>query len=109
MSRLAYFMAILGITCAATYRQYLPAKPQELVDKEGCYIKQINDVIPFGAQLTPIGECVRIQCGKALIHYATCALIGTEDPNCYVTDTDLSRPYPDCCPTVKCDIDNNLI
>ncbi|XP_026752583.1 uncharacterized protein LOC113512844 [Galleria mellonella] len=109
MMRIVYFLAILGVTCAATFRGHLPAKPQELADKEGCYIHQISDVIPFGSQLTPIGECIRIQCGKHMIHYATCGVVGTTDPECYVTDTDVSRPYPDCCPTVKCDLDNNLI
>lgn len=39
--------------------------------KEGCYIKEINDVIPFGAEYTPIGYCMRVECTRTMIYYAT--------------------------------------
>ncbi|KAM3960256.1 uncharacterized protein ACR2FA_005734 [Aphomia sociella] len=109
MSRIIYFLAILGFACAATFRGYMPSKPKDLAHKEGCYVKQINDVLPFGTQFAPIGECMRIECENSMLYYATCGIMNTDDPKCYVTDTDLSRPYPDCCPDVRCEIDNNLV
>ncbi|CAH2041120.1 unnamed protein product, partial [Iphiclides podalirius] len=100
---------VVGVAWAATWQGRPPQKPKEFANKEGCYIDEVKDVIPYGSVLTPIGHCFRIECNQDLIHYASCGVVNTDDPNCYITETDLSRRYPDCCPTIKCDIDNNLI
>ncbi|KAH9628298.1 hypothetical protein HF086_017373 [Spodoptera exigua] len=84
VSKIFIIALIVGSACAATWRSNHAQKPPELAHKEGCYIKQINDVIPCGA-------------------------VATGDPKCYVTEEDLSKPYPQCCPDIKCDVDNNLL
>ncbi|XP_050550040.1 uncharacterized protein LOC118267931 [Spodoptera frugiperda] len=109
VSKIFIVALIVGTVSAATSRAKLPEKPSELAHKEGCYIKQINDVIPFGTTISAPGACTRISCGSTMINYATCGIVATDDPKCHVTEKDLSKPYPDCCPTVECDVDNNLV
>lgn len=107
-SKILVLLLIIGTAMAATWIGKPPKKPQHLADKEGCYIKEIDDVIPYGKTITPIGYCYRISCG-GMIDYASCGVVGTDDPKCYITETDLSKPYPSCCPDIKCDIDNNIL
>ncbi|KAM3960208.1 U-megalopygitoxin(1)-Mo1 [Aphomia sociella] len=109
MFRIIFFIAILGIAYGATAISYLPPKPSELAHKEGCYIKEVDDVISFGKTITPVGNCIRISCSEKVIRYANCGIIRTDEPNCHITETDTTKPYPDCCPQNKCDIDNKLI
>uniref|UniRef100_A0A2H1WRV5 SFRICE_027488 n=1 Tax=Spodoptera frugiperda TaxID=7108 RepID=A0A2H1WRV5_SPOFR len=68
-------------------------------DKEGCYIKELNDYIPFGHNVT-IGNCMQVTCEETLMEFATCGVFVR--PNC-VEVQDLSKPYPECCPTEKCE------
>ncbi|KPJ17251.1 hypothetical protein RR48_08742 [Papilio machaon] len=103
------FLMTVGLACAAVWLGEPPKKPHNLEKKEGCYIREINDVIPYGQEISPIGYCVRIECGKDLIHYASCGVVATDDPKCHITEIDLHRPYPDCCPDIKCELDNNLV
>ncbi|XP_026332554.1 uncharacterized protein LOC113239685 [Hyposmocoma kahamanoa] len=109
VSRIVCLTMLVAVANAATFMGYLPQKPLELAHKEGCYIKEINDVIPYGAEYTPIGHCKRIECTRTMIYYATCGKIGNTDPNCYITHVNYNQPYPECCPDLKCDFDNNLI
>ncbi|XP_013184572.1 uncharacterized protein LOC106130302 isoform X1 [Amyelois transitella] len=106
MLRTAVFLTMLGLSCAAVARGLLPAKPRELAHKEGCYIQEIGDVVPFGTVLTG-PQCVRITCGR-MIDYASCGLIMTDDPKCFVTKGDYSKQYPDCCPQIECERDNYI-
>ncbi|CAG4953306.1 unnamed protein product [Colias eurytheme] len=110
VSRIVCLALLVAVASGATWRGKLPPKPEHLAHKEGCYVKEVGDVIPFGSYVSPVGVCYRIECGKHLIHYASCgAVLPPEVPNCYLTDVDLSRSYPSCCPDIKCDVDNNLI
>ncbi|XP_013184573.1 uncharacterized protein LOC106130302 isoform X2 [Amyelois transitella] len=106
MMKIAIFCALLGFACAATYISRLPPKPEHLAHKEGCYIQEIGDVVPFGTVLTG-PQCVRITCGR-MIDYASCGLIMTDDPKCFVTKGDYSKQYPDCCPQIECERDNYI-
>ncbi|KAF9424238.1 hypothetical protein HW555_000631 [Spodoptera exigua] len=38
--------------------------------REGCYIQEINDVIPFGHSVT-VGHCTQIRCATDLMYYVT--------------------------------------
>ncbi|CAD0245913.1 unnamed protein product [Spodoptera exigua] len=109
VSKIFIIALIVGSACAATWRSNHAQKPPELAHKEGCYIKQINDVIPFGASITAPDGCYRISCGTTMMSGASCGAVATGDPKCYVTEEDLSKPYPQCCPDIKCDVDNNLL
>ncbi|XP_075977070.1 U-megalopygitoxin(1)-Mo1-like [Anticarsia gemmatalis] len=109
VSKIFVIALIVGTASAATWFGKPPTKPREFADKEGCYIKEINDVVPFGTTVTPIGHCYRIHCSQGMVDYASCGVVGTSDPKCHVTDIDLSKPYPACCPDVSCDLDNNIL
>ncbi|XP_072930697.1 uncharacterized protein [Epargyreus clarus] len=108
VSKILCFAVIVGLASGATWQGYQPAKPKEFAHKEGCYIEEINDVIKYGEEIAPIGICYRIECSKYMVYYASCGVVGTSDPKCYVTDTDPSKPYPQCCPNIKCEVDNNI-
>ncbi|KAJ8720363.1 hypothetical protein PYW07_012406 [Mythimna separata] len=109
VSKILLLAFIVGTASAATFISMLPEKPRELAHKEGCYIDTVKDVIPFGTTITPLGQCLRIHCSTMMIDYASCGVVATNDPKCHVTETDLSKPYPDCCPDIKCDLDNNIL
>lgn len=98
---------LAGSACAATWMGYEPMKPKELAHKKGCYIEEIKDVIPYGTTLTPQGHCYRIHCSQGMVDYASCGVIFTDDKNCHKVE-DLTKPYPDCCPTFKCETENEI-
>ncbi|RVE46827.1 hypothetical protein evm_008535 [Chilo suppressalis] len=77
--------------------------------KEGCYIKEVNDVVPFGTVLRPLGYCYRISCGPKVISYASCGKIINHNPRCFVSKTDVTKPHPDCCPHLICEDTNNNV
>ncbi|XP_026752653.2 uncharacterized protein LOC113512895 [Galleria mellonella] len=108
MLRILITIGFLKIAYAATGLTDLPQKPAEFAHIEGCYIKEINDVVRVSTYLTPIGSCVRIGCLINNLDYATCPVVFTEDPKCHVTESDTSKSYPHCCPNIKCDEDNKL-
>ncbi|XP_041981469.1 uncharacterized protein LOC121734903 [Aricia agestis] len=109
VSRILCLTMVFGMALGATFIGRPPVKPQELSHKEGCYVSEINDVLPFGEEITPPGQCYRIECDKGILSYASCGYVYTEDPNCYITKGDLRRPYPDCCPDVRCEIENSIL
>ncbi|KAL0829363.1 hypothetical protein ABMA28_004141 [Loxostege sticticalis] len=107
ISRTVLLLALVGFSCAAVWQGKLPPKPEKHAHKTGCYVKEIDDVVPFGQTVTPIGHCYRIECDSQMMYYASCGLVGA-GPGCHVTEEDLTKPYPDCCPGVKCDEDNRV-
>ncbi|KAJ8720365.1 hypothetical protein PYW07_012408 [Mythimna separata] len=107
LSNIIILAFVVGTATAAVSFEELPKKPCELAHKEGCYVKMIDDVIPYGSTRDPLGTCVRIQCSTSGIQYMTCGVADTDDENCYITDIDVSKPYPDCCPDIECYLDNN--
>ncbi|CAH0400177.1 unnamed protein product [Chilo suppressalis] len=102
LTKITIILAVIGLSSCAKSIAFLPPIPKEFEGKQGCYIKEVHDVVPFGTVLTPIGNCVRISCGARQIDYATCGTAITTNPKCFVTKEDLTKPYPNCCPTVKC-------
>ncbi|XP_045452115.1 uncharacterized protein LOC123661174 [Melitaea cinxia] len=109
VSRILCLMMVIGLACGATFMGRLPMKPKQHAHKTGCYIREIDDVIAYGDEVSPVGFCYRIECSKHWIYYSSCEVISTDSSSCFVTDEDLSRPYPSCCPQVKCEQDNFLV
>ncbi|CAH0727182.1 unnamed protein product, partial [Brenthis ino] len=110
VSRIVCFILMVGLANAATFMGKLPMKPKEHAHKTGCYIAEINDVIPYGEMVAPVGVCYRIECSRHMLYYASCGTISMDgSPNCFVSDEDLRVPYPSCCPEIKCEQDNYLI
>ncbi|KAB0802174.1 hypothetical protein PPYR_04360 [Photinus pyralis] len=46
-------------------------------------------------------QCIRATCERGMVSKAGCGTVLTKPP-CHVGSTDLSKPYPDCCPKVIC-------
>ncbi|XP_061718034.1 uncharacterized protein LOC133525694 isoform X2 [Cydia pomonella] len=108
MLKLAVLSVMIGVAMAATAMGPAPKKPAHLAHKQGCYVDEVKDVIPYGSMATPIGQCIRIECGGDMLYYATCGVVSTSDPKCHKTKGDLTKPYPHCCPTIKCDSENQV-
>ncbi|CAG9788306.1 unnamed protein product [Diatraea saccharalis] len=109
VSRTLILLAVVGYCSAATWLGKLPPKPLNLAHKFGCYVKEVDDVIPFGQYVSPIGSCLRIDCGRSMIYYASCGVAAVAgDTDCYLTEENLEKPYPDCCPQIKCIDENKL-
>nr|AAV91443.1 putative secreted peptide 30 [Lonomia obliqua] len=60
VSKIFIISLVICMANAATWMGMLPKKPKQLAHKEGCYVEEINDVVPFGTELKPIGYCYRI-------------------------------------------------
>ncbi|XP_026731030.1 uncharacterized protein LOC113496112 [Trichoplusia ni] len=108
VSKILVFAFIVCTASAARWVAKLPPIPPEFAGKQGCYIKEINTVVPFGARVTPLRLCYEITCDQHEIQYASCGVVATDDPLCHMTEVDLSKPYPACCPDVWCELDNKL-
>ncbi|KAI5643216.1 single domain von willebrand factor type C domain-containing protein [Phthorimaea operculella] len=94
----------MSFSDAAQTELKLAEIPKHLAHKQGCYVEEIKDVIQFHTSTAPVAICKKISCLKETLTYETCDPIGTDDPLCFITDIDYSRPYPQCCPTIECDI-----
>ncbi|XP_026730999.1 uncharacterized protein LOC113496085 [Trichoplusia ni] len=93
---------VVGTVYAITWSSKLDKKPEEFAGKEGCYIKEINDVIPFNESINVKGYCYLIHCTKKIVHYVSCGAAPAEREYCLINEADLDRPYPGCCPLVRC-------
>ncbi|GBP14318.1 hypothetical protein EVAR_92320_1 [Eumeta japonica] len=100
--RTIVFLCVVAVTSAGMLGGPLPEKPKEFEHKEGCYVREINDVVPFGKTVYPIGYCYEVRCSRSGMLYASCGVAHTSDPKCYLTETDVTKPYPHCCPDIKC-------
>ncbi|KAJ2951625.1 hypothetical protein O0L34_g13783 [Tuta absoluta] len=100
-------MVTIVTSAAALLR--IPPTPKELAHKQGCYIKEINDVIPYNSNVTILGICELRRCSKDYIYRETCGIRSVPGhPECFLTNKDYSRPYSECCQQVYCDIGENF-
>ncbi|KAF9801757.1 hypothetical protein SFRURICE_014911 [Spodoptera frugiperda] len=99
-SKIFIITLIVGIASAGIISGRHAPKPAALAHKEGCYIEDINDVIPYGGNVTR-GDCTQVVCGKELLNYFSCGAQANTIPNCKLVG-DLSKPYPECCPVLQC-------
>ncbi|XP_061717765.1 little elongation complex subunit 2-like [Cydia pomonella] len=97
MSTVAYVYSAVAI-----YR-YQP-KPAELADQEGCYIKDLNMVLPYNEPYYPKGEksCQQYICQtNNETKLNSCGAIALQ-VNCHL-EYDYTLDYPKCCGTPVCD------
>uniref|UniRef100_A0A2M3Z7R1 Single domain-containing protein n=1 Tax=Anopheles braziliensis TaxID=58242 RepID=A0A2M3Z7R1_9DIPT len=68
-------------------------------DQDGhCYDKDTNTTFPVGEMRQREGRCESMHCTSDYhISIMGCGVIGA-GPGTRVTETDFSKPYPDCCP-----------
>ncbi|ETN60002.1 hypothetical protein AND_008390 [Anopheles darlingi] len=77
-------------------------------DREGhCYDKDSNTTFPIGEVQQRLGRCESMHCTSDYhISIMGCGLIGA-GPGTRVTETDYSKPYPECCPQLVRDDSND--
>ncbi|XP_049831895.1 venom toxin OcyC11 isoform X2 [Schistocerca gregaria] len=65
-----------------------------------CFHSKTGNFYKNGEKWLVPGECVEYSCSFPHINGVGCGTVGTSPPCQVVKDT--SKPYPECCPTVKC-------
>ncbi|XP_050550326.1 uncharacterized protein LOC126910767 isoform X1 [Spodoptera frugiperda] len=100
-SKIFIITLIVGIAREATAIGQAPPKPAALAHKKGCYIKEINDVIPYGRS-NIAGHCMEVVCKEERTFYSACSTQPNTDPNCKLLAGDSSKPFPECCPKTWC-------
>ncbi|XP_050550327.1 uncharacterized protein LOC126910767 isoform X2 [Spodoptera frugiperda] len=100
-SKIFIITLIVGIASAATAIGRPAPKPAALAHKKGCYIKEINDVIPYGRS-NIAGHCMEVVCKEERTFYSACSTQPNTDPNCKLLAGDSSKPFPECCPKTWC-------
>ncbi|XP_052747603.1 U-scoloptoxin(16)-Cw1a [Bicyclus anynana] len=94
------FLTCVSVSFAQVSLMKLEEKPIEFANKQGCYISDLKDVIPFGEGEPSKTACQRYNCREDFVQIVGCGVAAAVPP-CYVTQ-DLSLVHPACCPTIKC-------
>ncbi|XP_050357914.1 uncharacterized protein LOC126778433 isoform X1 [Nymphalis io] len=98
---LVVLSACVCVGYASVALGHLEPKPEEFKDQEGCYVKELNAVIPIGESRTSETSCVKMICLGSTIQYHSCSRVGLPVNDCkYVSDS--NKPYPDCCTRLEC-------
>uniref|UniRef100_T1GUP8 Single domain-containing protein n=1 Tax=Megaselia scalaris TaxID=36166 RepID=T1GUP8_MEGSC len=71
-----------------------------------CYYKDGDKALNFDEVYRPIGECLKVKCRDDYvlgINYCSRYHVA---PKCEEIKEDLMKPFPECCPKIKC-LDKN--
>ncbi|KAG6463323.1 hypothetical protein O3G_MSEX013805 [Manduca sexta] len=79
-------------------------KPEKFKEAEGCYVEELDEVLPFGQGRSSKKECLEYFCYEKSLSYASCGFVEALPP-CTVLE-EKGKPYPDCCQRVVCPSDN---
>ncbi|GJQ87036.1 hypothetical protein Trydic_g12616 [Trypoxylus dichotomus] len=97
-----FALCMAQVYCAVS-REYTTVTDQERA--EGCSCKSIYDKLglmkegEIKKQYDP-NSCSQAKCGLGLVTVFSCGTI-MGPPECKLV-SDLSKPYPDCCPKIVC-------
>ncbi|XP_045452175.1 uncharacterized protein LOC123661229 [Melitaea cinxia] len=100
MIKLLVISACLCIAYAAVFLGPLEPKPEKFKDQEGCYVSDLNEVIPHGQAKPAKSSCMEYRCSSNLMTYVTCGTVFTAPPCKLVQEKE--KPYPGCCQKVWC-------
>ncbi|XP_063385037.1 fibronectin-binding protein A [Cydia fagiglandana] len=106
MIRLCFLILLSTVAyvySAVAIYPYKP-KPAEFADQEGCYIKDLNLVLPYKTPYYPKGEksCLQYTCQtNNQTQLFSCGVLAYPG-NCHL-EYDYSLDYPKCCGTLVCD------
>ncbi|XP_026324129.1 uncharacterized protein LOC113233281 [Hyposmocoma kahamanoa] len=93
--------AIVTLASAGIAMRPLYPKPDEFKNQEGCYIPELNAVVPLDNFLPAKDRCMGYHCETSSVLYKTCAEVLTvaDDGFSYkLAEEDPSKSYPGCCP-----------
>ncbi|XP_045760422.1 uncharacterized protein LOC123864177 isoform X3 [Maniola jurtina] len=97
-------VVLLSLVCvafAAVGLAPLEEKPKRFEGIEGCYIKELDAVVPFGKAAPSKTGCMEYRCGKTMVEFVTCGTVMVLPP-CYKV-RDETKTYPACCASIRCD------
>ncbi|XP_072935721.1 U-megalopygitoxin(1)-Mo1-like [Epargyreus clarus] len=99
---LVVFLALISVALAGLMGAPLEPKPDKYKDVEGCYIADLGRVLAFGESAPSPKYCQEYRCSNNYygITTVTCGTGSTSPPCVMVADS--SKPYPHCCPQIKC-------
>ncbi|XP_045452182.1 U-scoloptoxin(16)-Ssd1a-like [Melitaea cinxia] len=100
MIKLLVISACLCVAYAAVGIGPLEPKPEKFKDQEGCYVSDLDEVIPFGQAKPAKSSCMEYRCRSNSITYVTCGATDAVPP-CKLVE-DKGKPYPDCCKKIWC-------
>eukprot|EP00095_Tigriopus_kingsejongensis_P005563 maker-scaffold12_size759060-snap-gene-2.13 protein:Tk05563 transcript:maker-scaffold12_size759060-snap-gene-2.13-mRNA-1 annotation:"single vwc domain protein 3" len=102
--------ALVKFSWAAVALQKLemhPAFPNQ------CYMPETNEVFDVGSSWPMRDQCGQMYCqmmgANLFVSHATCGVIDISGATNCVLKSDMSKPYPDCCPQPVCSEDINHI
>nr|QRN76674.1 silk gland uncharacterized 5 [Tineola bisselliella] len=108
MFQLLFVLVLIGVlqylNAAVTIRQYVE-KPEEFAKEEGCYIPELNKVLPYGESESPIASdsCSKYHChNDNTTTIEICGSVGYDKQKCTLV-ADYTQAYPCCCGTLTCD------
>ncbi|XP_044269760.1 uncharacterized protein LOC123014618 [Tribolium madens] len=75
----------------------------------GCYTEKYNlGEMKVGEEKPVPGTCAQATCtNDGIINLEGCSKVVAEPP-CYLTDGDLSKPFPHCCQEMHCKEENEI-
>uniref|UniRef100_A0A6M2E0N6 Putative single domain von willebrand factor type c n=1 Tax=Xenopsylla cheopis TaxID=163159 RepID=A0A6M2E0N6_XENCH len=93
---------IVLVTCSVALGAVYRTRPSIHEDHpEKCFYAPTNSFYSPGESFTVPNQCVQITCSATFSFYGTgCGTIGASD-EFEIVPVDLSKPYPDCCPTIR--------
>ncbi|CAF4837930.1 unnamed protein product [Pieris macdunnoughi] len=97
------FLAVISVTFASLALMLPDPKPDKFKDIEGCYVKDIDAVIPLGQFVPSKTSCIGYRCGEEYVTIETCSVAFAVPPCKLVKHDEVTLyPYPKCCPTIEC-------
>ncbi|XP_048481843.1 uncharacterized protein LOC105391858 isoform X1 [Plutella xylostella] len=100
LKSLVVLFSVLAVSLAALAFYPLDPKPEKFKDDVGCYIKETDEVIPFGSDKPSKKQCMEYICSREHVSRATCGVARATPPCTLVTNKELL--YPGCCPKIVC-------
>ncbi|XP_038209065.1 venom toxin OcyC11 [Zerene cesonia] len=101
--RAVVLLAVIGACLAAKALMKPDPKPEKFKNVEGCYIKQLDQVIPYGESAPSQHHCMEYRCGGEYVDVVSCGAVSAAPPCQVVKYEDVrAHPYPKCCPQIKC-------
>ncbi|XP_072935722.1 U-megalopygitoxin(1)-Mo1-like [Epargyreus clarus] len=97
---LVVFLAVTSVALAALSIAPLEPKPEKFSNAEGCYIRELDEVIPLGGSASSSSSCLKYNCRLANVQIETCGVSVVQHPCKLVEDT--TKLFPDCCPAIDC-------
>ncbi|TRY73590.1 hypothetical protein TCAL_11523 [Tigriopus californicus] len=101
-------MVLVKVSWAAVALQLLEKHPDF---PNQCYLPDTNEVFDIGASWQMKDQCGQMYCqmmgDNLFVSHATCGRIHIDSSLNCVLKSDMSKPYPDCCPQPICSDDTN--